>query len=106
MSDIDSDEPDFEGWNKRVFKKKMFKVLDFAHTHDESTLQTYGKYRSLKSKKFKHQHRYFIQYLMSHFEGLKFYEEHIFWSKRLLELICLKKDNLLYHETTSDMIHR
>ena len=50
MSDIDSDESDFGDWTKRVFKKKMIKVLDFAMTHDEATLQTYGKYRSLKSR--------------------------------------------------------
>ena len=106
MSDIDSDESDFGDWTKRVFKKKMIKVLDFAMTHDEATLQTYGKYRSLKSRKLKHHHIPFVRCLMAHLEGLKFYEEHIFWSKCLLELICPKEDNLLYHTTTWDMIIR
>ena len=88
-----------------VFEKTLFKVLEFAlNNHDESAFQTYGQYRSFKSKKLKQQHRNGVQFLIEHLEELEFYEEHIFWCKRLLELTCKDEDNLLYYITTWDMI--
>ena len=85
-----------------AFEKTLFKVIEFAHDHDESTFQTYGQYRSFKSKKLKPQHKNGVLFLIEHLEEFQFYDEHIFWCRRLLTHI--EENNMLYFITTWDMI--
>ena len=72
--------------------------------HDESALQSYGQYPSFKRKKFNIDHREGIACLVKLLWGYKFYEEHIFWSKRFLEMTCSKEGTLLTYLSTYHVI--
>ena len=65
----------------------VIKCLEFAENHDESELQNYGPYRSFKAKKLKIEHRKPVELLVERLEEFEFREEHIFWSKKLLQLM-------------------
>ena len=67
--------------------KTLIKCLEFAENHDESELQNYGPYRSFKAKKLKIEHRKAVDLLVERLQKFKFCEEHIFWSKKLLQLM-------------------
>ena len=91
MSKEDPEAPNFDFVTyKPSFTKALKKIVDFANIHadDESALQSYGQYRSFKRKKLNIDHREGIACLVKLLWGYKFYEEHIFWSKRFLEMTC------------------
>ena len=98
MSKEDPEAPNFDFVTyKPSFTKALKKVVDFANIHadDESALQSYGQYRSFKRKKLNIDHREGIACLVKLLWGYKFYEEHIFWSKRFLEMTCSKEGTCL-----------
>ena len=98
MSKEDPTAPNFDFVAcKPSFTKALKKVVDFAnnHVHDESALQSYGQYRSFKRKKLNLDHREGIACLVKLLWGYKFYEEHIYWSKRFLEITCPKEGKYL-----------
>ena len=67
--------------------KTLIKCVEFAENHDESELQNYGPYRSFKVKKLKSEHRKAVDFLVERLQEFEFREEHIFWSKKLLQLM-------------------
>ena len=73
------------------FCKALIKVMDFAKAHDESTLQNYGHYRGFKRKKLKSEHLEGIKLLIQDLNEHEYYEEHIFWCKRFLEMTTSKE---------------